>query len=93
VILYSREAERDVERLHDWLAEFSARSAETFMTRLAIAEQRIHNYPLRYRTLQDGETRRYAFRINRTAYLVDYQIDLAAIVVLRVWHGRQERPE
>jgi plasmid stabilization system protein ParE len=93
VIVYSRDAERDVERLHDWLVEFGARSAEVFMTRLAIAERRVENHPLRYRRLRDGETRRYSFRLNRTAYLIDYRVDSDAVVVLRVWHGSQDRPE
>lgn len=63
------------------------------MTRLALAERRIGERPRTYRRLKDGETRRYSFRINRTSYLVDYRIEPAQIVVLRVWHGRQNRPE
>jgi plasmid stabilization system protein ParE len=93
VIVYSRDAEQDVERLHDWLVEFGARSAEVFMVRLAIAERRMEDNPLRYRRLRDGGTRRYSFRLNRTTYLMDYRVDAGAVVVLRVWHGRQDRPE
>lgn len=92
MITYSREAEQDVEKLHDWLLQFGPRSAELFMARLALAERRIAGHPLMYRCLGDGETHRYAYRINRTTYLVDYRVEATAIVVLRVWHGRQHRP-
>lgn len=63
------------------------------MARLALAERRVSARPKAYRLLRDSETRRYSFRINRTTYLVDYQIEPTQIVVLRVWHGRQNRPD
>jgi plasmid stabilization system protein ParE len=63
------------------------------MARLAKAEVRIDASPLTYRLLNDGETRRYSFRINRVSYLVDYRVESGRIVVLRVWHGRQDRPD
>jgi hypothetical protein len=62
------------------------------MARLAIAERRIDARPQTYRLLSDQETRRYSFRINRTSYLVDYRLEPKQIVILRVWHGRQNRP-
>lgn len=63
------------------------------MVRLSLAEERIEARPKTYRLLSDGGTRRYSFRINRTSYLIDYQVEPTQIVVLRVWHGRQDRPE
>lgn len=92
MIIYAPEAERDVERFHVWYVNRSAVAAEAFMSRLALAEHRIEMRPRAYRTLRDRLTRRYTFRINRTTYLVDYQIEPDQIVVLRVWHGRQNRP-
>lgn len=93
MIIYAPDADKDVTRLHDWLQEFSSRAASAFMFKLALAERRISSRPRTYRRLSDGETRRYSFKLNRTTYLVDYQIEPARIVVLRVWHGRQDRPE
>lgn len=93
MIIYAPDAERDVERLHAWYADRSAIAAEIFMTRLAWAEHRIETRPKAYRALRDRETRRYSFKVNRTTYLVDYRIEPERIVVLRVWHGRQQRPE
>lgn len=92
VIVYAPDAEHDVERLHGWYMSRSARAAEAFMARLALAEHRIELRPGAYRMLSDGETRRYSFRINRTVYLMDYLVEAKQIVVLRVWRGRQERP-
>ena len=56
------------------------------------AKTGIHFWLSRSRLLHDGETRRHSFRINRTTYLVDYLIEPDQVVVVRVWHGRQDRP-
>ena len=93
MITYSREAEADVEGFHNWLLAHSVRAAEIFTERLAVAEQRIAARPQAYRRLSDGATRRFAFRLNRTSYMLDYRIEPAQVVILRVWHGRQNRPE
>lgn len=93
MIIYAPDAEHDIERLHAWYLERSGVAASAFMARLALVERRIEARPKLYRTLRDRKTRRYSFKINRTTYLVDYQIEPAQIVVLRVWHGRQNRPE
>jgi plasmid stabilization system protein ParE len=93
MIGYTPEAVRDVVRHQTRLRHFSKKSAEAFDLRLALAEVRIVRRPKTYRVLHDGETRRYSFRINRTTYLIDYRLDAAHIVVLRVWHGHQDRPE
>jgi plasmid stabilization system protein ParE len=92
VIIYAPDAELDVERLHQRFVSHSKAAADVFMARLAKAEVRIDARPLTYRLLNDRETRRYSFRISRVSYLVDYRIEPGQIVVLRVWHGRQNRP-
>jgi plasmid stabilization system protein ParE len=74
------------------LASASLKSAENFVARLALAEARIEARPRTYRLLHDRETRRYSFKINRISYLIDYLIEPDQILVLRIWHGRQERP-
>ena len=93
MIVYAPNAERDVLQFHEWYLTHSAPAADAFMARVALAERRLAGRPRAYRLLGDGETRRYSFKINRTTYLVDYRIEPKQIVVLRVWHGRQNRPE
>jgi plasmid stabilization system protein ParE len=93
LIIYAPEADRDVTVLHAQFLAYSEAAAAAFMVQLSLAEERVGARPRTYRLLRDGETRRHSFRINRTTYLVDYQIEPAQIVVLRVWHGRQDRPE
>jgi plasmid stabilization system protein ParE len=93
MIGYTPEAARDLVRHQTHLSQFSDKSAQAFLSRLTLAEARTARRPKTYRVLHDRETRRYSFRINRTTYLIDYRIDAAHIVVLRVWHGRQDRPE
>ncbi len=92
MIVYAPAADCDVARLHDWLLERSPSAAKWFSMQLQSAERRISARPRAFRLLNDGETRRHSFRINRTTYLVDYLIEPDQIVVVRVWHGRQDRP-
>lgn len=92
MIIYAPDAEGDVTRLHDQLEERSVKAAADFMRHIAIAEKRIEARPIRYRQFRDQKARRYAFKINRITYLIDYRIDPSEIVVLRVWHGHQDRP-
>ena len=92
MIGYTPDASRDILRPYLQLLDSSARAAESFATRLALAERRIDPRPLKYRRLSDPGTRRYGFKLNRTSYLIDYRIEPTHVVILRVWHGRQDRP-
>ncbi len=92
MIGYTIDATRDLVRHQVRLALRSVRSAEAFVARLALAEARIEARPRTYRLLSDGETRRYSFKLNRISYLIDYLIEPEQIVILRIWHGRQDRP-
>ena len=93
MIEYSREAAEDVDRHHEWLLALSTRAAAAFMAQIALTETRLTTRPRAYRILKDNATRRATFRLRRTTYHLDFQIENNGIVVLRVWHGRQDRPD
>ena len=92
MIGYALEAARDVVRHQVQLGRFSFRAAQAFAAGLELAERRIEARPETYRLLRDGQTRRYSFKVNRTSYLVDFRIEPEIKVILRVWHGRPDRP-
>jgi plasmid stabilization system protein ParE len=92
MIGYTPAAARDVLGHQARLKEFGA-SSEAFAYGLSLAEARIQQRPLTYRLLRDRETHRYSFKINRVTYLVDYRIRVDLIVIVRVWHGCQDRPQ
>jgi len=92
MIGYTLEAARDVVRHQLELGRYSTRAAQAFADGLELAERRIEARPETYRRLRDGETRRYSFKVNRISYLVDFRIEPEIKVILRVWHGRQDRP-
>jgi len=92
VITLSAEAAADIERLHAWLLEHSARAAAFFETASATTLARIASRPSGFRLLSDGKTRRALFRLRRTSYHIDYRVLEAKIVIVRVWHGRRDRP-
>lgn len=93
MIGYTLAAARDVLGHQARLKEFGAKSVEAFAYGLALAEARIQQRPMTYRLLRDRQTHRYSFKISRTTYLVDYRIRTDLIVILRIWHGRQDRPQ
>jgi len=92
MIGYALEAARDIVRHQVGLSRYSARAGRAFADALELCERRIEARPETYRRLSDGKTRRYSFRVNRTSYLVDYQIEPDLIVILRVWHGDRIGP-
>ncbi len=93
MIVYSISATRDVVRHFIRLGQLSSSAAAAFSVGIIGAEARIDSRPLTYRLLGNGQPRRYSFKVNRTTYLIDYSIEADQVVFLRIWHGRQNRPE
>jgi plasmid stabilization system protein ParE len=38
------------------------------------------------------ELRELAMRFGKSGYIVRYQVTEKAVIVLRIWHGREDRP-
>ena len=92
MIRYAPVALHDVRRLHGWLVERdAARAAGKLMRRLADAERRIAERPNGWPLTQSGLARRYLMRLGRSTYVVHYVVDGDDQVIVRIWHGREDR--
>ena len=93
MIRYAGAALQDVRRLHLWLVERgAARAAEKLMHRLADAERRIAEHPEGWPLTRSGLARRALMRLGRSTYVIHYVVDGEDQVIVRIWHGREDRP-
>ncbi len=91
MIIYSREALADIDRLFAWLEVRSVAAAGRFVAALRGSLANIAKRPLLYPTTRDGRARKCLMFFGRAAYVIYYVIDGDDQVVVRIWHGREER--
>jgi plasmid stabilization system protein ParE len=89
----SAEALADIARHRRYWFSIRVELGESWSRSLHDALTRIENAPLRFAERAASGARRFAFRLGAQQYLIDYIVDETEIVVLRVWHGRQNRPK
>ena len=86
-------AARDVQRLVEFLEAKSPRSAVRLGTTLEEAFQLLVDHPLIARATADGAARLWFVRFRRrSSYVIRYRIDGDDLVVMRLWHGKEDRP-
>lgn len=91
MIRYTPEARADVDRLYAWRLVYSADLAERFLQLLGQTEERIAARPLLYPLSAGGEARKCLMRLGRHVYVLHYVIDGDDQVIVRIWHGREDR--
>jgi plasmid stabilization system protein ParE len=80
----------DLRRLHNFLADKSPRAADRIAEMLARGPDRLLDFPrmgVRLEQFQDGEVR----RIILGDYEMRYEIDAETILILQIWHCREDR--
>ena len=89
-IVWSSAGWADIDRLHAFLAEHDNDAADALFTRLAIAPESLRDFPRRGAPLSDFDPREVReFRVGN--YLLRYELVHGDIVVLRVFHAREDR--
>lgn len=91
MIDYAPAALDDIERLHAWLATRSSQAATRFLALLNHAEQNIAAQPNGYPLAGDGVIRKCLLSLGRSVYVIYYVIDDENQIILRLWHGREQR--
>lgn len=91
MIRYTPEARADVDRLHAWRLKYSANLAERFLQLLETTEGRIAARPHSFPQSTAGEARKCLMRLGRHVYVLYYIIDGDDQVIVRIWHGRENR--
>lgn len=89
-IRWSREARGDLDRLIDFMFVYDAALADDVERQLVQAPRRLLEFPRRGMRLSEFEPREVReLRIGR--YLLRYELAGTEILVLRFFHGREDR--
>lgn len=92
MLIFSREAEDDVDRLFSWLLVRNPNAAARFLVTLKRATARIADQPLRYPLAGDDKAlRKHLMRFGGSAYVIYYLVEGGDQVIVRLWHGRERR--
>ena len=93
MILLSRDAVEDIERLRIFLDRANPGAARRALTLIWTAIERLQDFPALGMTTEDPEIRQIVLRFGASGYIVRYAIlpETADILVTRIWHGREAR--
>ena len=93
ILLWAPGAVRDVARLREFLEPKSSAAAEWAASRIRQVTAALQAQPELGRVVDDApELRDLIAPFGAGAYIVRYRIYSDAILILRVWHSREQRP-
>ncbi len=89
----SREAAADLARLHDFLAPADTAVAQRAVATIVEAIDSLETFAARGRPVDISDMRELIVPFGQSAYVVRYACLTRSdeIVVLRIWHGREQR--
>jgi len=91
-LIWLPEARNDIERLFNFLLEINPAAAERAIRLIQDGAERLLDYPQIGHPMDDDSGRRELYLpFGAGAYILRYRIDDHAVVVVRVWHGREHR--
>jgi plasmid stabilization system protein ParE len=89
-IVWSAAAWGDLDRLHAFLADQDADAADAVFDKLARAPEKLLDFPRRGARLSEF-TPREVRELRVANYLLRYELSKSNIVVLRIFHSREDR--
>lgn len=90
-VVLSRRAEADLDRLEAFIAAESAGRAERAISRLRQGTNRFARFPGLGVSLGKGVRQLYVSH-GKSGYVVRYRVLTKAVLILRIWHGKEDRP-
>jgi plasmid stabilization system protein ParE len=91
-LVWLPEAQADIQRLYNFLCERDHRAAERAIRALQLGARRLLEFPHLGRRMDDETERREVYvPFGAGAYVLRYRMHEETIVVIRVWHSREER--
>ena len=87
----SEAARRDLDRLADFLAGKSARSAMRASVAMSEAVLSLGQFPERGRPGRRPGWRERVVRFGAAAYIIQYRVDENTVFVARIFHSRERR--
>jgi plasmid stabilization system protein ParE len=93
MILLSRDAVEDVERLRTFLDHASPGAARRALELIWTAIEKLQDFPALGMPTEDPEIRQIVVRFGVSGYIIRYVVlpEAGDILVTRVWHGREAR--
>lgn len=82
-------AERDLDRVVDFLARLDPRAADRREQWLRESLRRLARHPMMGRPGPTPGLRQMTFRYGKSSYLVRYLVTDEAITISRIWHGKE----
>jgi plasmid stabilization system protein ParE len=93
MILLSRDAVEDVERLRTFLDRANPDAARRALALIWTAVERLQEFPALGMPTEDPDIRQIVVRFGASGYIVRYAIlpETTDVLITRVWHGRETR--
>lgn len=85
-------AGRDLDRLVSFLAKLDERAADRRERWLRESLRALGRHPFKGRPYKGRQTlRQFTLKQGKSSYLVRYEVTDEAVVITRIWHGKEER--
>lgn len=92
-IRYAKAALDDFQRLHAFLDKVDSNAAIRAVETLYDSISDLKNHPGLGRPYDvSRHVREFVVKYKKTAYIIRYQTSDDAILILRIWHARENRP-
>lgn len=91
-MIITERARADFDRLHAFLAGKSPRSARRAVQRIIEGIELLALFPQSGVVVKDN-IRSAFIRFGRSGYVVRYKLEADTVLITRIWHGREQRPE
>jgi plasmid stabilization system protein ParE len=91
-LIWLTEARQDVDRLHEFLVEVNPAAAEKAIQLIQEGARSLVRHPEIGRPMVVDSHRRELFLpFGASAYVLRYRVEEDTLVIIRVWHGREDR--
>ncbi|MDA8708469.1 type II toxin-antitoxin system RelE/ParE family toxin [Hellea sp.] len=91
-LTWLEQAELDVRRLYQFLAKINRDAAERAVETIVEASYELADHPEIGRVASINESyREWPAKFGAKAYIIRYKIIDGTVIILRVWHGLEER--
>ena len=90
-LIWLPEAKADIQRLFDFLAEVNPTAAGKAVRLIRAGANRLRDHPRLGRPMADGLRRELVLPFAGGAYILRYRLEGDTAVIIRVWHGREQR--
>ena len=83
---------QDIERLFLFLRDKNPQAAKNAIKAIRIGAKQLTSFPEAGRPMEDEtERRELTVAFGDSAYVLRYRLDGEIVVIIRVWHGREDR--